>query len=465
MFGSLFVACSSWGTLLSALITFILVWIVYRTIQFRYSSLSKIPGPPGLPIIGGTRVNVTGPQNLKHVLITHRHKYVKTKNIRAFVPSVGNGLLTCSHDDHVRQYKMVSPAFSYSNLKGMVAVFQQVAHNLVKTWTDKLSSSPSGFCDIEAQKDLNHCTLDIIGKCAFGYDFDSVFSGDNQLAKAFTSIIQVTNFSHLLLMKLFPFYKYFYTESKNAMKITDEIVLEVIHKKMNSTKSQTKKKDLLDRLLEHYDGASKKDVEEMRSQVFTFLLAGHETSSVALAWTLYELSKNPEIQTRAREEVFAVLGKDLNIEWSKLDELKFLGNIVKESLRLHSPVYHVVRQAIEDDVIDGYLIPKGTTVAVGIQTTHILPKYWKDPDIFIPDRFQENDGQPSNIPNIFLPFSIGPRSCIGNKFALAEIKTVLATLLKNFVFTECSGMEFKPVIQITVRPNPSLHLLISKIKG
>lgn len=81
---------------------------------------------------GGTRINVTGPQNLKHVLITHRHKYVKAKNIRAFVPSVGNGLLTCSHDDHIRQYKMVSPAFSYSNLKGMVAVFQQVADNLVK---------------------------------------------------------------------------------------------------------------------------------------------------------------------------------------------------------------------------------------------------------------------------------------------------------------------------------------------
>lgn len=158
---------------------------------------------------------------------------------------------------------------------------------------------------------------------------------------------------------------------------------------MNSTKSHSEKEDLLDHLLQHYDNASAKDVEEMRSQVFTFLLAGHETSSVALAWTLYELAKNPEIQTKAREEVLAVLGKDLIIEWSKLDELKFLGNIVKESLRLHSPVYHVVRQAIEDDVIDGYLIPKGTTVAVGIQTTHILGKYWNDPDSFRPERFQE----------------------------------------------------------------------------
>lgn len=159
---------------------------------------------------------------------------------------------------------------------------------------------------------------------------------------------------------------------------------------MNSTTPQSEKKDLLDHLLEYYDDASAKDVEEMRSQVFTFLLAGHETSSVALAWTLYELAKNPEIQTRAREEVFAVLGKDLNTEWSKLDELKFLGNIVKESLRLHSPVYHVVRQAIEDDVIDGHVIPKGITVALGIQTTHILPKYWKDPDAFRPERFQDN---------------------------------------------------------------------------
>ena len=159
---------------------------------------------------------------------------------------------------------------------------------------------------------------------------------------------------------------------------------------MNPTKSEAEKKNILDHLLEHYDDASAKDVEEMRSQVFTFLFAGHETSSVALAWTLYELARNPEIQTKAREEVLSVLGNNVNIEWSKLDELKFLGDVVKESLRLHSPVYHVVREMIEDDVIDGHLIPKGTTVAVGIQTTHILSKYWKDPDSFKPDRFQEN---------------------------------------------------------------------------
>jgi hypothetical protein len=96
-----------------------------------------------------------------------------------------------------------------------------------QTWTDELSSSPSEFCEIKAQKDLNHCTLDIIGQCAFGYNFDTVLSGDNQLTKAFTSIVQVTNLKHLILMKLVPFYKYFYTESKEAMKVTDEKVLQV----------------------------------------------------------------------------------------------------------------------------------------------------------------------------------------------------------------------------------------------
>jgi cytochrome P450 len=158
---------------------------------------------------------------------------------------------------------------------------------------------------------------------------------------------------------------------------------------MNSKNSETAKKDLLDHLLEHYNDKNGKDVEEMRSQVFTFLLAGHETSSVALAWTLYELAKHPVLQTKAREEIITVLGKGSKIEWAKLDELKFLGNIIKESLRLHVPVYHVVREAIEDDVIEGYLIPKGARVALGIQTTHILSKYWKDPDTFNPERFQD----------------------------------------------------------------------------
>ena len=135
------------------------------------------------------------------------------------------------------------------------------------------------------------------------------------------------------------------------------------------------------------------DDEILRAQIFTFMLAGHETTSVSMAWTLYELARHPDIAEQVREEIQLVMKDSSEMTWAKLAELKFLGNVIKESLRLHSPGSMAVRVAKENDVIGGYDIPKGTTLFLGIDTVHHSKKYWKDPYAFDPQRFDEN-GKP-----------------------------------------------------------------------
>ena len=132
------------------------------------------------------------------------------------------------------------------------------------------------------------------------------------------------------------------------------------------------------------------DDELLRAQVFSFMLAGHETSSVSMMWTLYELARHPDIAEQVREEIQLVMKDSSEMTWAKLAELKFLGNVIKESLRLHCPASMVVRVANENDEIGGYEIPKGTTVLLGIDTVHLSKRFWKDPHAFDPQRFDEN---------------------------------------------------------------------------
>ena len=152
------------------------------------------------------------------------------------------------------------------------------------------------------------------------------------------------------------------------------------------------KRDLLSLLMDQHDeetGATMDD-ELLRAQVFTFMLAGHETTSVSMMWTLYELARHPDIAEQVREEIQSVMEDSSEMTLAKLAELKFLGNVIKESLRLHSPATVVTRVAKENDVIGGHEIPKGITVILGIDTVHLSPKFWKDPHAFDPQRFDEN---------------------------------------------------------------------------
>ncbi|XP_020604870.1 cytochrome P450 4F5-like [Orbicella faveolata] len=485
----------------------ILLWFMYTFLKDEFTSpLRKIPRPDGsVPVFGHLwtflreknhlklvqdwsekygpifrysrgfgekRVFLSGPDLIKHVAVTNSKNYARTEFVRTFIPSIGNGVFSSNGKEHARQRKMINPAFNYNNLTGMVDDFKEVTSNLVKLWTEQLTNSTEGFVEVLVSTDLARLTLDVIGRCAFGYHFNTVLSGETEISSAFSAVIKGVGFGRVMRKKLIPLYDYLplaeNKRAKKALEITDGTVLEVIKAKREKREEGivSSKRDLLSLLMDQHDeetGATMDD-ELLRAQVFTFMLAGHETTSVSMMWTLYELARHPDIAKQVQQEIQSVMKDSSEMTWAKLAELKFLGNVIKESLRFHSPATMAVRTAKENDVIGGYEIPKGTSVVLGIDAVHHSTKFWKDPHAFDPQRFDENDdSHPPVHPYAFLPFSAGPRSCIGNKFAMVEMKAVLSILLQEFIFEEIPGFTVMPIIRLTAKPDPPLRLRIRQL--
>lgn len=484
----------------------LLIWCVYKSFKDEFTPLGKIPYASGsVPIFGhalvflreknhlkvlqdwsekhgpifrynrgfgSSRVFLADPDLIKYVTVTNAKNYLRTPQIRKILPSIGNGLFSSNGRDHALQRKMINPAFHYKNLTGMVDDFQELACNLVTLWTEKVTDLSKGFSEISIHTDLTHLTFDIIGRCAFGYNFNTVLSGESEISRAFSAVIKGLSFGRQMRKSLIPLYEYLPLDDnrkeRKAFEVTDETVLEVIRERRRKKEEGIvpSKRDLLDLLIDQRDEETGEamDDELLRAQIFTFMLAGHETTSVALTWTLYELARHPKIAEQIREETQMVMQDSSQMTWAKVAEMRFLGKVIKESLRLHSPAAMVLRVAKESDVIGGYEIPKGAIVGLGFDVVHLSPKFWKDPQAFDPQRFDENDTtRPPIHPYAFVPFSAGPRSCIGNKFAMAEMKVVLSTLLQHFAFQEIPGLTVTPLLRLTVRPDPPLRLRVKKL--
>jgi len=417
---------------------------------------------------------VVDPELVRFVAVKNAHNFKRSDFVAKFVPSISKGVFASNGKAHSRQKRMIGPAFSSANLRGFLYIFQENTNKLVQLWSGQLKSiNPGHFVDVEVIKDLSHLTLDVIGQSSFGYNFNTVLGGESKISEAFATVLQGINFKYIICKFLIPFFDYLpLAETRkihSAKEIADNTVIEVIQerRKQKSEGSYAPvKKDLLDLLLGMYDEEtdSRMDNEELRAQVFTFILAGNETTSVALAWTLYEVAKNPHIQERMRAELLETFPDDDNeLTWEKLEKLQYMENVIKESLRLHSPADIVGRVALSDVEIGGYLVPKGFQVLFPVDAMQHSTHLWSNPEAFDPDRFKENDGQTSVRPFSFLPFGCGPRMCMGNKFAVLEMKVVLATLTKKFSFCEVPGCVVKEVKRGTIRPD-GLKLRINMVE-
>ncbi|XP_065390541.1 cytochrome P450 4F12 isoform X3 [Macaca fascicularis] len=202
-------------------------------------------------------------------------------------------------------------------------------------------------------------------------------------------------------------------------------------------KAKSKTLDFIDVLLlsKDEDGKALSD-EDIRAEADTFMFAGHDTTASGLSWILYNLARHPEYQERCRQEVQELL-KDRDpkeIEWEDLAQLPFLTMCLKESLRLHPPAPFISRHCTQDIVLpDGRVIPKGIICVINITGVHHNPTVWPDPEVYDPYRFDPENSK-ERSPLAFIPFSAGPRNCIGQAFAMAEMKTVLALMLLHFRF-------------------------------
>ncbi|XP_036884538.1 cytochrome P450 4F3 isoform X1 [Sturnira hondurensis] len=388
---------------------------------------------------------------------------------------LGDGLLLSAGDKWSRHRRLLTPAFHFNILKPYVKIFSKSADIMHAKWQHLASE---GNTRLDMFEHISLMTLDSLQKCVFSFDSHCQENPSEYIAAILELSALVTKrhdqlFLYLdFLYHLTPDGRRFRQACRLVHSFTDAVIQERRRTLPDQgvddfleAKAKTKILDFIDVLLltKDEDGKRLSD-EDIRAEADTFMFAGHDTTASGLSWVLYNLARHPEYQERCRQEVQQLLGdrEPKEIEWDDLARLPFLTMCIKESLRLHPPVTLVSRCCTQDIMLpDGRVIPKGVICLISVFGTHHNPSVWPDPEVYNPFRFDPETAQ-ERSPLAFLPFSVGPRNCIGQTFAMAEMKVVLAlTLLRFRVLPDQAEPRRKP--ELILRAEGGLWLRVQPL--
>ncbi|XP_078299373.1 cytochrome P450 4F3 isoform X4 [Panthera onca] len=389
----------------------------------------------------------------------------------------GDGLLLSAGDKWSSHRRMLTPAFHFNILKHYVKIFNDSVNVMHAKWKRLVSE---GSTRLDMFEHISLMTLDSLQKCVFSFDSNCQEKPSEYIAAILELSALVAKrhqqiFMHMdFLYYLTPDGQRFRRACRLVHNFTDAVIQERRRTLPDEgvddflkAKAKAKTLDFIDVLLltKDKDGKQLSD-EDIRAEADTFMFGGHDTTASGLSWVLYNLAKHPEYQERCRQEVQELLRdrEPKEIEWDDLAQLPFLTMCIKESLRLHPPVTVVSRCCTQDVVLpDGRVIPKGVICLVSIFGTHHNPSVWPDPEVYNPFRFDpENIKERSSL--AFIPFSAGPRNCIGQTFALTEIKVVLAlTLLRFRVLPDKEEPRRKP--ELILRAEGGLWLRVEPLSA
>jgi cytochrome P450 / NADPH-cytochrome P450 reductase len=366
--------------------------------------------------------------------------------VRAFS---GDGLFTSktSEPNWQKAHNILVPSFSQQAMKGYHSMMVDIAQQLVQKW-ERLNHNES----IDVPDDMTRLTLDTIGLCGFGYRFNSFYRENHNpfIISMVNSLDEAMHQSTRLPIQnklMFKRKKQFKKDIQSMFSLVDQLIAE---RKDRGDQGET---DMLARMLSAKDPQTgeKLDDENIRFQIITFLIAGHETTSGLLSFALYLLLKNPEILKKAYEEVDRILTGSVP-EYKQITQLKYIRMILNESLRLYPTAPQFTLYAKEETVLGGkYQIKKRQNVAILLPQLHRDKEAWgEDVEEFRPERFKD----PSKIPHdAFKPFGNGQRACIGMQFALHEAALLLGMILQKFDLIDHSDYQLKIKQTMTLKPD------------
>ncbi|XP_044157265.1 cytochrome P450 4A4-like [Bufo gargarizans] len=392
---------------------------------------------------------------------------------RFIIPWIGEGLLVSAGQKWFQHRRLLTPAFHYDVLKPYVSVMSDCTKIMLDKWEQVVPDKNP----LELFHYVSLMTLDTIMKCAFNYQSNVQTDSENAYIKAVYELSHLVDhrFRHFmyhndLIYNLSPYGFRF----RRALKVAHEHTDKVIKQRktlLNSEKqldkiSQRRHLDFLDVLLcakdENGHGLSDKD---LRAEVDTFMFEGHDTTASGISWILYALAKHPEHQERCREEIKEVLGERDTVEWEDLGKIPYTTMCIKESLRVYPPVPGVARKLSKPITFcDGRSLPEGARIILSIYCINRSPYFWKDPEVFDPLRFSVENSA-GRHPHAFLPFAAGFRNCIGQNFAMNEMKVAVALILQRFQLILDPENEPQKVCQIVLRSMNGIHLNLKKIEN
>ncbi len=406
------------------------------------------------------------PDLVRDLFVVNAHKFMKGRALQRAKNLLGEGLLTSEGQFHLRQRRMIQPAFHRARIaeyaRSMVAFGERVS----STWSD------GDVRDID--QEMMHLTLQIVGKTLFGANVED---DADVVGNAMTTVSKLFDFLLLPYSEWLQHLPLPHTRRFNrARTALNSVIYGIINERRRSGEDTG---DLLSMLLharDEDDGGVMTD-EQVRDEALTLFLAGHETTSNALTFTWYLLSQNPDKAALLHKELDAVLtGRNLmgsegavSKEATRAHEsrlpsiddlpnLKYTEAVLAESMRLFPPAWAIGRLAIEDHLFGGYKIPKGALVLVSPYIAGRDARYWEDPETFLPERWFAQSAKEAGQKNIYFPFGGGVRRCIGESFAWTEGILLLATIARKWKLSLAPDQRIGLQPLITLRPKYGMRM-------
>jgi cytochrome P450 len=481
--------------------------------QPRQKSQRKLPpGPPGWPILGNIpfpgadwlagferaarnfgdvvyfqfihvpMILLVHPDAIESVLLTNPANFFKSRDYRALAKVLGNGLLTSEGEAWRAQRKMLQPAFRRENILSYAPVMMDCAERMLARWSDGESR--------DLHQEMMTLTLDIVGRALFGTD---VLSSAGRVGSALeTAMKQFTRIAGwaFLLPENFPVPGSW--RMRRATRQLDEVIYGIIRERRTHAQRSGagNSSDLLGTLLEVRDDEDRPLSDlQLRDNLMTLFLAGHETTAIALSWTWYLLATNPDVERKLHAELSEVLCGRAPAA-ADLPRLPYTEMVIKESMRLYPPAWGIGRNSREDFEVGGYLLPAHTNIFMLQWVTQRDPRWYSEPESFLPERWTEDTMRNGELKNqetpgqfmanasvqsyaaqnqkrprfAYFPFGGGPRVCIGAGLAMMEATLLLATIAQSYKFKLVPDHPIELFPSVTLRPRYGINAVLEKRK-
>lgn len=410
---------------------------------------------------------INHPDLIRDVLVVNADKFIKGRALQRSQTMLGTGLLTSEKAFHLRQRRMIQPAFHRTRIAEYTRAMTHFSDAMSESWRDDET--------LDIDREMMRVTLQIVAKTLFDTD---VTKEADEVGRSLTTLVEMFNllllpYSEILEKLPLPHSLKF----KKARKTLDRIIYGMIDERRTSGED---KGDLLSMLLaaRDEDDGGQMTNEQVRDEALTLFLAGHETTANALTWTWYLLSQNPEAEAKLHAELESVLSDGGNLSGSEgvrhagssntlptgrvptlriptiddIPNLKYTEYVLAESMRLYPPAWAIGRQAVDDHELGGFAISSGSTVLMSPYILHRDEQFWPNADKFIPERWETQSVKEAGNRNIYFPFGGGIRRCIGESFAWSEGILVLATMARKWKLRLDPKQKIGTKSLITLRP-------------
>ena len=422
----------------------------YANLRKKYGDIVRFR------VLGSVFLNMFfHPNDIDYVLRRNHQNFQKGAALEIFKSLLGEGLLTSEGSFWLRQRRLAQPAFHRQRIAALAPIMTGATVAMLERWQAFEQIGQSFDVSVET----TNLTFQIVAKALFSINIEGEVDA---VGRAFTVALEQINYrlNHLALPDQFPTRRN--RRYLQARRVLDSLVYDIIQQRRRTAEDRG---DLLSMFLLARDEETGEQMsdKQLRDEVMTMILAGHETTANTLTWICYLLAQHRDVEQKLHAELASALG-GREPTLADLARLPYTRMIIDEALRLYPPAPGMSRKAVADDEIGGYTIPAGSEIAVSQYVTHRHPDFWDRPETFDPERFLPE--RSARRPHFaYFPFGGGPRLCIGNAFALMEAHLILATIAQRYQLRLVPGHPVVPEPLVTLRPRFGLMMTLQKLNG